>query len=243
MTAERKMTLRQENLKKDKARYFRQTDTLRLLGGGLAILGVAWYWLGWSYASYIIPTIVTPIGFVLFIIASSRHVSHKDMEEEIVRGFEGYDTSVTNRKDYDRLVLKHPVSVETRAFYMGQPATYFRQGEGSRLVSDVCIQSHFFFTKDALLVCSRVLSLTDNQEDGRICDREESLPFDHIQNATLTETKVEITLTNTKKKVFAKQYELVIAGDEGEILRLPVHQDMDTENLCQEINRRIKQNP
>ncbi len=229
-------------MKKDGVRYFRQTDTLRLVGGGLAIFGVAWYWIGMTYASYIIPTIVTPIGLVLFIISSGRHISHKDMEQEINVCFEGYDASVTARKDYDRVVLKHPAPVETQAFYMGEPAKYFRQGENSRPVSDVCVKSHYFFTKEALMVCVRQVSLSKGEgEESRVTDREEVLYFEDMCHAELLDTALEVTMTNTKKKVRVKQHELVITGKDGELLRLPVHQDMDMETLCDHINRCIKE--
>ena len=179
----------QKNLQKDRSRYFRQTDTLRLVGGALAIIGIAWYYFGYSYASYIIPTIITPIGVVLFILGSCRHIGDNDMDEEIQRLLLDYDQSVTSRADFSRLVLKHPSDVQTQAYVMQHPAQYFKRGKNSKPMSDICIKSHFFFTKDALLVCMRQLNLAQDPTDGGVSDNELALAFASIVKAEILEKK------------------------------------------------------
>lgn len=232
----------QKKIKKDGTRYFKQTDTLRLLGGGIAIVGLVWFYFGMTYASYILPTIFTPIGVVMFILGSSRHISDSDMEEEIQKAMLNYDAWVTERADFDRLVLKHPVAVESTAYQMTSPATYFKRGKNSVPMSDICVKSHFFFTKDALLVCSRMLSITQMHEpEGGVLNKELALYFADMTKAEICERVIDVTLSNTKKVLRVKQYDLVIYGTDGEILRLPVHNDMDTSDLCDDINRRIQE--
>ena len=56
---------------KDHINYFKKTDTLKYVGGVMAVLGVLLYMFGWSYVSYIIATVFLPAGGVLFLIGSS----------------------------------------------------------------------------------------------------------------------------------------------------------------------------
>jgi len=229
-------------MKKDSSRYYRQTDFWRLLGAGLMIVGVVWFYFGWSMASYYVPCVITPAGLILFLIFSSRHVSDSDMEEERGHRLEGYDTSVTERSDYSRFVLKQPADVETEAYHMGERAAFFKHGKNGSLVSDRFVKSHFFFTANALVVCSRELSMTlSRDEEGALVDTELVLPYDDLLLAQLCENSTQITLTNTKKAATAKWFELVITGREGELLRLPVKNDMDVSGLCDELNRKIAQ--
>ena len=228
---------------KDGTLYYRQNDLWRLIGAGMMIVGVVWFYFGWSAASYYVPCVITPAGLILFLVFSSRHISDNDMEEEKNHRLTDYDTCITGRQDYHRYVLRQPASVETDAYHMGADAAYFKRGKNSTLVSDRFVKSHFFFTNDALLVCSRTLSLTlPREEEGAFEDVEVILPFSDIRSAELCEQTTTITLTNTKKPASAKWTELLIMGDSEELLRLPVKNDMDMFTLCEEINRKVKNN-
>lgn len=230
------------SLKKDGTRYYKQTDLWRLLGAGMMIVGIIWFWLGYSMASYYVPCVITPAGLVLFLIFSSRHISDNDMEEERNHRLLDYDASVTSRNDYSRLVLKQPADVETEAYHMGGEATCFKRGKNSALVSDRYVKTHFFFTANALLVCSRALSMTLPVEDERaVTDTELTLPYESIRSVELCEQNTTVTLTNTKKPATARWMELVVSGSDGELLRLPVKNDMDVATLCDELNRRLEQ--
>lgn len=231
-----------KSLKKDGARYYRQTDLWRLLGAGMMIVGVVWFYFGFSMASYYVPCVITPVGLALFLIFSSRHISDNDVEEEKQHRLLNYDSSVTGRVDYSRFVLKQPADVETEAYHMGDKATYFKRGKNSAIVSDIFVKTHFFFTKDTLLVCSRELSLAvSREEEGAWTDTETSFFYEEMMLLQLCEQSTQITLTNTKKPATVKWVELVITGKEGELLRLPVKNDMDMSDMCDQLNRKIKQ--
>ena len=229
------------SLKKDGSRYYRQTDLWRLLGAGLMIVGVVWFYFGYSAASYYVPCVITPVGLVMFLVFSSRHISDNDMEEERNHRLEGYDTSITERQDYSRFVLKQPADVETESYRMDASATYFKRGKNSAVVSDKFVKTHFFFTAEALLVISRELSMTISREDeGAMTDIELVIPYADLVSAELCDQTGTVTLTNTQKPASVKWMDLVITGKEGEMLRLPVKNDMDMSTLCDELNRKIK---
>lgn len=228
-----------KSLKQDGSRYFRQTDTLRFLGGGMMLVGLVWFYIGMSYASYIIPTIITPVGLIMFIIASGRHISDGDVEEERNHALEGYDSAVTELHDYERRILKHPADVAIEASHMGERARYFKRGKNSTVLSDRYVKTHFFFTKDALLVASREVSLTELGNEAAVTDQNEILYFSQLTSAELVKNTADVTLSNTKKKISVNWYEMVITAESGEVLRVPAKNDMDTSTLCEEINRMI----
>ncbi len=231
-----------KSLKKDGSRYYLQNDLWRLLGAGLMIVGVVWFYFGYSAASYYVPCVITPVGLIMFLVFSSKHISDNDMEEERNHRLEGYDTSITERQDYSRLVLRQPSDMETEAYRMDSTAAYFKRGKNSALVSDRFVKTHFFFTADALLVISRELSMTiPREEEGGVTDTELAIPYADLISAELCEQTTTVTLSNTKKPASAKWIELVITGKEGELLRLPVKNDMDMATLCDELNRKAKE--
>lgn len=236
------MYMSKNSMRKDSTRYYRQTDFWRLLGAGLMIAGLAYFWLGRSMLSYYIPCVITPAGLILFLVFSGRYISDNDMAEEREHRLMGYDHEVTERADFSRYVLKQPADVETEGYHMGDRAAYFKRSRNGSLVSDRFVKTHFFFTKDALLVCSRELSMTvPREEAGASADTSMTLFFDTLTSARLCENQTTVTLSNTKKAATAHWMELVIEGAEGELLRLPVKNDMDMSNLCEELTRKIKE--
>ena len=155
-----------KSMKKDGTLYYRQTDFWRLLGAGLMIVGVVWFYIGFSMASYYVPCVITPVGLVMFLIFSGRHVSDSDMDEERAHRLTDYDATITSRNDYSRIVLRQPSNTETEAYHMGEPATCYKRDKNGKLVSDRFVKSHFFFTTDGLWVISRTLSMTVAREDN-----------------------------------------------------------------------------
>ena len=51
-------------------RFFKQNDVLRLLGGGLLIVGLIWFWIGRTAASYYGPCVMVPVGLILFLVTN-----------------------------------------------------------------------------------------------------------------------------------------------------------------------------
>ena len=230
--------MERKSIKEVGTRYYLQTDLWRMIGAALMIIGVVWFYFGMSSASYYVPSVITPVGLVLFLVFSVRHVSDNDMEEEKNHRLQGYDHSVTERNDYTRYVLKQPADVETEAYHMGEKASYFKRGKNSTPVSDIFVKSHFFFTKDGLHICSREIALTVPRDtEGAAADTEMILPLENISKAELCKQTTTVMLSNTKKEVTVHWMELVLSDADGELLRLPVKDDMDMAGLCDVLNR------
>ncbi len=225
---------------KDGSLYFRQKDILRPVGAVCILVGLVWFYFGMSAASYYIPSIITPLGLVLFIVGGSKNISDNDIAEQLAHAMQDYDKVVTDRDDYSRTVLHQPAPVESTAYSFGDRATYFKRGKNSTPISDRYVGTHIFFTKEALLVAARTVSIAElgTAPDAGVADLCEVYHFSSIASARLDEHTTTVKLTNSGKALSVKWYELVLQGTDGELLRLPVKNDMDMANLCEDINRR-----
>lgn len=232
-----------KKIKEDGSLFYRQRDLLRPIGLGMTVVGIIWFWIGISMASYYVPMVITPVGIILFFIGASRSISQSDLEGERDHALNDYDQAARATEHFDRLVLKQPSDVETGAYNYGEDAAYFRRGKNGTLMSDVYARTHIWFTKDGILLASRKVCLTRlNDPDGGISDTTRLVPFTALVGATLDEHTTSVTLTNTKKTATVRWCELVLTGHDGELLRVPAQNDMDCAGVCEEINRRIQKN-
>ena len=225
---------------KDGSLYYHQKVILRPVGAGLLLAGLAILYFGWSYISYILSTIAIPVGLIMFIVGSSKHISDNDMQEQMDHAMLDYDTSVTGMSGFERVILKQPAPFEISAYSFGDDARYFKKGKNGTPVSDRYTRAHVFYTKDGLIIVGRTLSVaTYNESTGEgITDFSEQLLFSGLTSASLECYETSVTLTNTGKTVPVKWCELVICGGEGELLRIPAKNDMDASSLVDDINRR-----
>ena len=180
-----------------------------------------------------------PVGLVLFLIGSSKLVSDNDIQEQIDHAFLDYDKSVTDMNGYDRIVLKQPAPLEIESYQFGETAKYFRRGKNSAPISDVFSRTRLFYTKDAIMIVSRTLCISElNEAEGKgITDISETIAYSGIASASLEMHEVQVTQTNTGKPMSVKWCELVIMGHDEELIRFPAKNDMDASGLVDDLNR------
>lgn len=224
---------------KDGSLYYHQKDILRPLGAILLPAGLVVLYLGWSYVSYILATIAIPVGLVCFIVGSSKHISDNDLQEQIDHAMLDYDKEIQETKGFDRVVLRQPAPVEITAYSFGEDARYFKKGKNGTPCSDRLTRTHIFYTKDGIILAGRTLSIANlKEEEGQgITDFTATLSYSEIKSAALEPHETAVTLTNSGKPLTVKWCELVLTGEEGELLRIPVQNDMDAATLCEILNR------
>lgn len=221
-------------------RYFTQKGLLRPLGIGLLVAGLVMIFFGFTTVTYYITIVITPLGLIMSIIGSVRHISDHDIQNQLTEAMRDYDKALTSAAGFDRQVLQQPTPLETAAYHFDHTAAYFKKGKNQTPVSDVYTRSHLFFTKEALLVASRTVSITalGTGLDNSRRDFVDNYPLSTIAGATVEEQKITVALTATKKPMKVTYCELVVVSNEGELFRLPVHNDMDVATFCDQINRR-----
>ena len=229
---------------KDGSLYFRQKDVLRPLGAVLLPVGLVVVYFAYGFILYLLGSLATAAGLVMFIIGGAKHISDNDVAEQLAHATLDYDRSVTDLPSYERIVLKQPAPFEVSAYSFGSDAAYFKRGKNGTPISDRYVRAHFFYTKETLLVVGRSVSLAElNESTGEgISAFDGEFLWDGITAASLESYETAVTLTNTGKSTTVKWCELVLTGAEGELLRIPAKNDMDAEGLVDFINRRAEKN-
>ena len=229
--------------RKDTLRYYNQSDWMRPTGLVAIIAAVVLFYFGWTYVSYILASLLMPGGLFLFFYASVRHTSDADVEKERETLLRDFDSSVTGAEDYDHAVLRQPASLLTDGWIADGDARYFRRTKSGNVISDRFVRSHLFFTRDALLVCAREVSITEMDADtgAGYTDRTMRIPFADIRSAGLDEERVRVTLTKGGKPATMSTCTLVLTGAAGDLLRLPARNYMDASAFCDSVNRRVKE--
>ena len=225
---------------KDGSLYFRQKDILRPIGAVLLPVGLLVIYFGWSFISYILGAIAVPLGLVFFIIGGAKYISDNDVAEQIDHAVQDYDRSVTDMTGYERIVLKQPAPFEISAYDFGEKAKYFKKGKNGTPVSDRFTRTHVFLTKETVMIVGRSLILTelDGTAESGVTDFSEHIAISGITSATLEQYETPVTLTTPGKTMTVKWCELVLMGNEGELLRVPAKNDMDAINFVDDINRK-----
>ena len=85
---------------------------------------------------------------------------------------------------------------------------------------------------------SLILTELDGTAESGVTDFSEHIAISGITSATLEQYETPVTLTNTGKTMTVKWCELVLMGNEGELLRVPAKNDMDVINFVDDINRK-----
>ncbi len=222
--------------------YFEQKDNIRPIALGVLVLGVIMIWIPISWIAYLLATILIPAGLIGYIVSASRLVSHDELPDQAKRAMQDYDIEYTTSKEFSKEVLRHPAPYETELYVYGEDTKYYKKLKDGRVVSDVYVKTHLFFTNEALVAISRKASLCslDGLTRAGITDTFKKIPFSSISNAALVENELEAELSDIKKPIKLKQHYFVVDGEQEELLRLPVKDDVAIVAICEEIKRKTK---
>ena len=220
-------------------RFFKQNDMLRLIGGGMLIVGLIWFWLGWSAASYYGPCVMVPAGLVLFLGTSARHVPESEIRGNIQKALADLARDVEENPEQSLRVLATPAPYRGESFVFDGSARLFRRGKDARLLSDVYEATALYFTQEALLLRGATVRLLDASTEMKA----ERLLWSELGQAVLVPYEARVGLTNQKNATAtARGVWLELKGSAGQTLyRAAVPDDMDAESLCQQINKRAEQ--
>lgn len=219
-------------------RFFKQNDVLRLLGGGLLIVGLIWFWIGRTAASYYGPCVMVPVGLILFLVTSARHVPESEIRGNIQKALANFHENAQGSPDMKSRVLSTPAPYCAESFVFDQEAHAFRRGKDAKLLSDVYQATAICFTQDLLLVHGATVDLSN----GAVKTDMQKLLWTDLEGATMIPYENKINLTNKKNAVAtARGAWLELQNSDGTIAyRAAVPDDMDGEVVCQQINKWIE---
>ena len=107
-----------KNLKQEKSsvNYFKKSDTLQYVGGGLLIVSLISLWLGWGMISYIFAIIGTPTGLILFLVGASGKISDQDMDNYIQNKMADLKIDIDNDRYYLKGVHRRRIFTPRRRY-------------------------------------------------------------------------------------------------------------------------------
>lgn len=220
-------------------RFFKQNDMPRLIGAGLLVVGLLWFWLGRSALSYYGPCVMVPAGFLLFLAASSRNVPESEIRGVISRNLADLDADITQNEEWAGRILTVPAPYRGEAFAFDGEERMVRRGKDAKLLSGTYCATAVFVTRDVLLLRGRCLSLTeDGAEDVKL-----TLPRAEVGAIELMPFERRVRLTNQRNaQATVKGITLCLRNTKGEsVYCAPVPDDMDAENLRAAIERWCEQ--
>ena len=114
--------------------YFNKGDTMKFAGFAAMIIGFALLWLGWSYVSYILATLLLPGGVVLFIVGSAGRSSDGEIDNCIRRASEGMEIDFSKDVHYAKR-LRRNTTPEILQNYVYQPDLMLTRSKSNSLRS------------------------------------------------------------------------------------------------------------
>ena len=220
---------------KQNANFFKKSDTPKIVGGALAIIGLLMLWIGigFGYIGYILMVVFIIAGVAMFIYGSSGRASENDLNIDISRQMEGIEINLEDDKKLSKKTLKHipPQAIEGHVF---NENVMLRKTKNGSLFSSVYAKTMLYVLSDCLYISSRTVSLT---EDNVVDDKFE-ISYDLIEKIEIIRGVKDISFG--KKTFKAKECFFSVTYDNGKTLNFPIHDDINADELVNTIEKTMQ---
>ncbi len=222
-----------KNLKQEKSsvNYFKKSDTLQYVGGGLLIVSLISLWLGWGMISYIFAIIGTPTGLILFLVGASGKISDQDMDNYIQNKMADLKIDIDNDRYYQTKLLKH-LKEYTVEGYMFSDGVMIKKRKDNSLRSSEFSRAKIRILSDRLYIVHRQISLISDE----MTSTKYELNYDSITSVTVERDSKRMIFN--KNTFMTKSCCLRIVCGESELL-LPIADAITSDELAEAINRQI----
>ena len=113
--------------------YFTKTDTVKIIGGAILVIGLLSLWLGmsWGFFGFILGIFLTPAGIIVFIVGSLGRVNDSDVDCYITNKMAGFEIDIDTNKSYHLKLLKNvkEINLEGYLFPEGVMVKRLKTGE------------------------------------------------------------------------------------------------------------------
>ena len=219
--------------KKEKSsiNYFKKSDTLQYVGGGLLIAGLVTLWLGWGMISYLFAVISAPAGLILFFVGASGRVSDQDMDNYIQNKMADLTIDIDSDRHYQTKLLKHLKEYTAEGYLLHDGVMLKKRKDGS-LRSSEFSRAKIRILSDRLYIVHRQISLISDE----VASNKYEIDYDSISSVTVERESKRMVFN--KNTFFTKPCNLRIRLSETELL-LPIADAITSDELADVINRQI----
>ncbi len=220
---------------KNAINYFKKSDSLTIIGGILLVAGFLCLWLGWSFSfiGYLLGTLCTPTGLVLFLVGSVGRVTDDHIESFISNKMAGLDIDIDSNRSYQLKLLKNykEITVEGYRYHDGVMIKRLKSGE---LRTSEFSRSKIRILKDRLYILNREISLIyDDQVTNNIFEP----TYDKIISAEIVREQKSVTFN--KSSFLTKPCYLTITTVDS-IISLPCIDAITSDEIVRNIMKQRK---
>jgi len=190
--------------------------------------------LGFSYMSYILASILMPIGLILFLIGNIGRASEVDLQKARDDAMNAITFKELEENEGFRFRRRIPQNPEEHHFacYSMHNGLYFKRLKSGELCSSEAVAAKMLILNDAFFIKKRTFSIIDETATTETYE---------ILFSALEEISVVRDAQNVKSidnKCFrVKTCELRIVYDSGKICSIPAKDDLETDDFVEKLKR------
>lgn len=209
--------------------YFTKSDTPLYVGIGMLIVGVVLFFFGYGYLSYILASIIAPVGLILMLIGASQHVTDADIDACIAKLTEGMAVdTVENPKFAKRMLAQIPVLQIQNYLYEG--CLYYKEAKNGAVRSEQFTSTMLYALDTELYIVSRHISLLAQEPQTQIIQ----VPYDEIEEFEILHTKHSVMLGKKTRTVNGTYFCILKANER---LEFPMQDNADVNEFILRVKR------
>lgn len=217
---------------KNNENYFSKKYILRPLGAVMGILGFLIYFMAWNYVFYILMSIFIPSGIVLFIIGSVGNSSESDLTDMIEEKTVGLEVRFEEDKYRATRSLVFgfpPITLEGHKYEEG---VMLKKAKSGILRSSEYTKAIVYTLEDGIYITCRSFSLIADEIENKVYD----IAYAEIDRVELVRERRRLTYAGKSFEAKVTQIKFVRGG---EVISLPIHDDIQSDEYVEKLNRLI----
>ena len=218
---------------KSNVNYFRKKDQIKIVGGGVLIIGLFMLWLRFGILSWILAPVFVPVGLGLFLYGSITSSSETDIDEMIAKHSTGLEVDFSEDRHYVKRVIEEIPPKVAEGYEHLEDDLMFRRDKRGTWRSSKYTKYIVYVLTDELYINHRTISLISDNIDTRVFE----IPYNTIDLVEIKDVNNRIVLGKNAYNV--KKSRFVITSGGEEIFSAPMNNDIKTEEFVDMLNKRV----
>lgn len=217
----------QKQLKRN-LHYFTKTDTPLYVGIGMVAAGVVLFFFGLGYVSYVLASVLAPVGIVLLLIGASRRVTDADIDSCVAKLTEGMEVDLVENPKFAKRMLRQIPMLKLQNYLYNDTLAHKYAKSGA--IRTEKLESALIYSLDTeLYIVHRRISLLSDECDTQIY----RIPYAEIERIEITEKQTTLTFGKNTRTVTS----CFLHVDTATPLELPMQSNADTDEFITRIRR------
>jgi hypothetical protein len=212
--------------------YFKKNENMKLIGGGILIVGFISIWLRLGFL-WLLSVMLIPAGFVMFIVGSGGRASEADIDKYISDNMDKLEVDLSEDRHYRKRILEHIPAREVEG-YLYDEGVMLKKAKNSSIRSSKYTKAIFYTLSDELYITRRTISIVSTEKENETVE----IPYDTLTNVEIVRQRG--TKKDGKKAFLVKETFIKISYGEGESFVTPIHDDITADEFANQILKQAK---